>query len=102
MASSLSRSAVLQVDEQRQAEENENGGKPAATVAVRVDRAYSFTQVTSDQILGMFTFSIEIGSRSAWARNAGRSRSDLNPMCTVNGEMARSSRRRGDSGSGNG
>ena len=61
-----------QVDEQRQAEENENGGKPAATVAVRVDRAYSFTQVTSDQILGMFTFSIEIGSRSAWARNAGQ------------------------------
>ena len=47
-------------------------------------------QVTSDQILGMFTFSIETGLSSACARNAGRSRSDLKPMCTVNGEIARS------------
>ena len=36
--------------------------------------------VTSDQIRGKFTFSIEMGCRSACARNAGRSRSDLNPM----------------------
>jgi hypothetical protein len=39
-----------------------------------------FTQVTSDQIFGTFTFSIDTGFRSAWARNAGRSRSDLKPM----------------------
>ena len=39
-----------------------------------------FTQVTSDQILGTFTFSIDTGFRSACARNAGRSRSDLKPM----------------------
>ena len=38
-----------------------------------------FTQVTSDQIRGMFTFSIETGCRLACARNAGRSRSALNP-----------------------
>ena len=48
-------------------------------------------QVTSDQILGTFTFSIDIGCSSAWARKPGRSRSDLKPMCTVNGEIARSS-----------
>ena len=47
-------------------------------------------QVTSDQIRGTFTFSIEIGLSSACARNAGRSRSDLKPMCTVNGEISRS------------
>ena len=41
----------------------------------------SLTQVTSDQIRGMFTFSIDTGLRSAWARNAGRSRSDLKPRC---------------------
>ena len=40
----------------------------------------ALTVVTSDQIRGKFTFSIDIGLRSAWARNAGRSRSDLNPM----------------------
>ncbi len=50
----------------------------------------SLTQVTSDQIRGTFTFSIETGRRSACARNAGRSRSDLKPTCTVNGEMPRS------------
>ena len=47
-------------------------------------------QVTSDQIFGTFTFSIEIGRSSACARKPGRSRSDLKPMWTVNGEMARS------------
>jgi len=56
--------------------------------------AQFFVQVTSDQIFGTFTFSIEIGCSSAWARNPGRSRSDLKPMCTVNGEMARSRRER--------
>ena len=40
----------------------------------------ALTVVTSDQIRGKFTFSMETGLRSAWARNAGRSRSDLNPM----------------------
>ena len=39
-----------------------------------------FTQVTSDQMRGKFTFSIEMGWRSAWARKPGRSRSDLKPM----------------------
>src|SRR5205807_319984 len=53
-------------------------------------RLHCFRQVTSDQILGTFTFWIDTGWSSACARNAGRSRSDLNPMCTVNGEMARS------------
>jgi hypothetical protein len=38
------------------------------------------TLVTSDQIRGTFTFSIDTGCRSACARNAGRSRSDLKPM----------------------
>ena len=57
---------------------------------MRVGRAYSFTQVTSDQILGKLTFSIEIGSRLGLREEPGRSRSDLKPMCTVNGEMARS------------
>ena len=46
-------------------------------------------QVTSDQIRGMFTFSIEIGLSCAWVRKPGRSRSDLKPMKTVNGEMMR-------------
>ena len=43
------------------------------------DPAY-FTHVTSDQIFGQFTFSIDTGFRSACARNAGRSTSDLKPM----------------------
>src|SRR6185503_3250596 len=51
----------------------------------------SLTQVTSDQIRGTFTFSIEIGSRPAWTRNAGRSRSDLNPRYSVAGAIIRSS-----------
>src|SRR5690606_22655118 len=51
---------------------------------------YSFTQVTSDQMRGMLTFSMETGVRRACARNAGRSRSDLKPMCTVIGEITRS------------
>ena len=54
----------------------------------------ALTAVTSDQIRGTFTFSIDTGCRSACARNAGRSRSDLKPMCTVNGEISRSSRDR--------
>ena len=40
----------------------------------------ALTVVTSDQIRGKFTFSIDIGWRSACARNAGRSRSALKPM----------------------
>ena len=40
---------------------------------------YSLMVVTSDQIRGTFTFSIDTGFRSAWTRNAGRSRSDLKP-----------------------
>ena len=40
----------------------------------------SLVQVTSDQMRGMLTFSIETGVRSACARNAGRSRSALKPM----------------------
>jgi hypothetical protein len=39
----------------------------------------SLMQVTSDQIGGMLTFSMETGCSSACARNAGRSRSDLKP-----------------------
>src|SRR5205085_1360432 len=53
-----------------------------------------FTQVTSDQIFGQFTFSIETGLRSVCARNAGRSRSDLKPMWIVAGEISRSNRDR--------
>ena len=49
-------------------------------------------QVTSDQMRGMLTFSIDTGSRPAWTRNAGRSRSALKPTCTVKGEMNRSAR----------
>ena len=40
----------------------------------------ALTVVTSDQMRGKFTFSIETGCRSACARNAGRSRSALKPM----------------------
>src|ERR1041384_5488860 len=56
--------------------------------------AQSLRQMTSDQIFGKFTFEICSGCRSACARKPGRSRSDLKPMCTVNGEMARSRRDR--------
>ena len=56
-----------------------------------IPNPYSLMQVTSDQIRGTFTFSIDTGFRSACARNAGRSRSDLNPTWTVSGEMMRSS-----------
>ena len=48
--------------------------------AGRSSGVQSLVQVTSDQMRGMLTFSIETGSRSACARNAGRSRSALNPM----------------------
>ena len=51
---------------------------------------YSLMQVTSDQIRGKLTFWTEIGLSAAWARKPGKSRSDLNPMWTVKGEMARS------------
>src|SRR4029077_16774512 len=50
----------------------------------------SLTQVTSVQIGGEVPFSIETVFRFACVRNAGRSRSDLKPRCTVNGAMARS------------
>src|SRR5262249_7124236 len=75
----------VESDEERKAEEceNERQAQPA--------RPQSLMQVTRDQIRGTLTFSIETGLSSAWARNAGRSRSDLKPMCTVNGEIARSS-----------
>ena len=36
--------------------------------------------VTNDQIFGMLTFSIDCGCISACVRNAGRSRSAVNPM----------------------
>jgi hypothetical protein len=50
--------------------------------------------VTSDQIFGMFTFSIDCGCISACARNACKSRSALKPMWIVNGEIIRSMRDR--------
>ena len=62
----------------------------ADTTDVRTEEA--LTQVTSDQMRGKLTFSIETGFRLACARNAGRSRSDLKPICTVKGAMARSRR----------
>jgi len=40
---------------------------------------------------GTFTFSIDTGFRSAWTRNAGRSRSDLKPRYSVKGAIIRSS-----------
>ena len=76
---------TAQADEQRQAEKDEKESQP------RPADAQSLMQVMSDQILGTLTFSIDTGFNSAWARNAGRSRSDLNPMWTVNGEITRSS-----------
>jgi hypothetical protein len=45
-------------------------------------------QVTRDQIRGTFTVSIDAGLRSAWATNAGRSKSDLKPI-RVAGVQAR-------------
>jgi len=50
----------------------------------------SLMKVTRDQIRGKLTFSTEMGLSAACARKPGRSRSDLNPMWTVKGEMARS------------
>jgi hypothetical protein len=38
------------------------------------------------------TFSIDFGWSSDWARNAGRSRSDLKPMWMVAGDIQRSTR----------
>ena len=60
-------------DEERQAEKNDDQSQPGWP-------AQSFTHVTSDQIRGTFTFSIETGCSSDCARNAGRSRSALKPM----------------------
>ena len=57
--------------------------KAARTRTSHSGRTQSFTHVTSDQIRGTFTFSIETGCRSACARNAGRSRSALKPMWIV-------------------
>ena len=74
---------AAQPHEQRQAEQHQHESQPQPAV-------YSLTQVTSDQIRGMLTFSIETGSNPACMRKAGRSTSDLKPMCTVNGEIARS------------
>jgi hypothetical protein len=44
---------------------------------------YVLLQVTSVHILGMFTFVIESGVRSACVRKPCRSRSDLKPMWTA-------------------
>ena len=51
-------------------------------------------QVTSDQIFGTFTFSIDTGCSPPGRGTPGRSRSDLKPMCIVNGEISRSTRDR--------
>src|SRR5262249_29253426 len=59
---------AAEAEEQRNTKSRDDQNQPE-----RPDQ--SFTHVTSDQILGTFTFSIEIGCSSAWARNAGRSRS---------------------------
>ncbi len=91
-----------QTDEQRQAEADENGGKPASQADAGC-RAYSLTQVTSDQILGMFTFSIETGSSSACARNAGQV--EIGLEADVHGERRDGALDRGqqrDWGCGNG
>ena len=47
--------------------------------------------MTSDQMRGAFTFSIEAARNPVCARNAGRSKSDLKPRWTVSGAIARSS-----------
>src|SRR5689334_7831892 len=52
---------------------------------------YCLAQVTSDQIGGKLTFSIESGVSCAWVSTPGRSRSAVKPMCTVSGEIIRSS-----------
>ena len=67
-----------------------DGADVVARRLAEATRRQSLMQVTSDQIRGMFTFSIETGCSSACARNPGKSRSHLNPMCTVNGESIRS------------
>ena len=46
--------------------------------------------MTRDQRREMLTFSIDTGCSPVWARNPGRSRSDLKPMWTVKGVSARS------------
>ena len=74
-----------QTDKQRQAEGDDDDDQPQPA------EPQALMQVTSDQILGKLTFSMETGLSSACARRAGRSRSDLKPMWTVNGEIARSS-----------
>ena len=64
-------------------------------LSARLDRRLaqaSLTVVMSDQIRGTLTFSIDFGWSSAWARNAGRSRSDLKPMWMVAGDIQRSTR----------
>src|SRR5438105_1564354 len=53
---------------------------------------HPFGQTTSDQMRGRFTFWIDSARNPICVRNAGRSKSDLNPRCTVNGAIARSSR----------
>src|SRR5262245_57560852 len=65
---------TAETDEQRQAEQNEDESQPGPA------HAQSLMQVTSDQIRGRFTFSMETGLSSACVRKAGRSRSDLKPM----------------------
>ena len=70
--------------EQRKAEGDEDQRQPGPA------EPHALIQVTSDQILGMLILSMESGLSSACARKAGRSRSDLKPMWTVNGEIARS------------
>ena len=64
---------AAQADEQRQRERRHDDRQPERP-------AQSFTHVTSDQIRGTFTFSIETGSSADCVRNAGRSRSALKPM----------------------
>ena len=51
--------SAAETDEQRQAEEHEHESQPGPA------QAHSLMQVTSDQIRGMFTFSIETGLSSA-------------------------------------
>ena len=57
---------AAEADEERQAEEDEDESQPGPA------HAQSLMQVTSDQIRGTFTFSIDTGLSSACARNAGQ------------------------------
>jgi len=52
----------------------------------------------SDQIFGMFTFSIETGLMSDLREKSRQIEIRLKPMCTVNGEMRRS--KKGQNGVG--